>query len=110
MSHLTINEMARGIVDAFSVRVGERIRTAPGVDLAVTPYIVMLAPVPAMPDPCTTWATPLCVIGAQWSDGAWHWMQLAPNTKELIGEHLEQNDAQPGEWYSLLVELAGGVQ
>lgn len=108
MSHFTINEMARGIVDAFSVRIGEQIRIAPGPRLDVTPFIVMLAPVTAMPEPCTSWATPLCVIGAQWSEGAWHWMQLAPNTKELIGEHMEQNGAPAGVWHALLVERQGG--
>ncbi len=111
MSHLTISEMARGVVDAFSVRAGEQISVsvAVGAQLDVTPYIVMLARVPAMPDPCTAWSTPLCVIGAQWSEGQWHWMQFAPNTKELIGLHLEKNGAQPGKWYALKVELAGGA-
>lgn len=109
MSKLTISDIAQGIADAFSVRIGEQIRTAPGIQLDVTPFAVMLAPVPALPDPAVNWATPLCVIGAQFSEGIWHWMQMAPNTKELIGLHLERIGATPGEWQALLVEAAGGA-
>jgi hypothetical protein len=109
VSQIKTSDDARSIAEAVSLRIGETIIVALGLHPEVTPYAVMLAPVPHLPEPAHQGASALCVIGAQVVDGVWRWMQLSPKTKELIGLHMEKNNAMVGDWHALLIERAGGA-
>ena len=109
MSQIKHSDQASSIAEALSLRIGEQVSVAPWVRPEVTPYAVMLAPVPALPQPANLDSVSLCVIGAQVVDGVWQWMQLSPQSKELVGRHMEANDCAAGVWHALLVERAGGV-
>lgn len=103
------------IHDAFALRGGERVQLRiEGVGAEDT-MAVMVAPVPALPEPSLA-MTPdgpveqFCVIGAEIHNGLWQWMQLAPSTKEVIGDVLFESGLERGKWYGLRLSRSEEVK
>lgn len=98
------------IGDTFAIRNGERVRlrlrgTEPEDTMAF-----MCASVPALPTPsCERSASgktveSYCVVGAELVNGKWQWMQLAPDTKEHIGNLLFDFGLERNVWHGALIE------
>lgn len=96
------------IGDAFSLRTGERVQLRiDGIGEGDT-LAVMCAPVPSLPSPSATENSrgsveSYCVVAAQLTRGKWQWMQLAPDTKECVGDILFDSGLERGKWYGVLL-------
>lgn len=95
------------IGDTFALRGGEIVQLRyEGVDGCV--YAFMVAPVPPLPEPrhTTSSSGPVesaCVVGAEIVNGRWQWMQLAPDTKEVIGNLLFDHGLERGVWHGAMI-------
>ena len=45
-----------------------------------------------------------CEIGA--ASGEWHWVQISPTSKEVIGDRMFDNGLEKDRWYFMLVTSA----
>lgn len=97
----------RQVGDAFAFRSGERVRLL--LNLTESPFAVMAAPVPALPQPsratCLDGAPveQCCIVAAALVAGDWQWMQLAPTAKEVVGDMIFDHGLEHGRWYGLLI-------
>lgn len=96
------------IGDAFAIRGGEQVQLRlDGIQGERIAF--MCAPVPPLPSPSKEQSflgqpvEQFCVVGAELHNGKWQWMQLAPDTKELIGELLFDSGLERGKWYGAII-------
>lgn len=89
----------------FVVRPGETVFVSKGLpeepdtfDLAVcllsTPWL----------EPMVDGDRKLAVALAMHWDGEWRWQHLAPKSKRIVGDELVSRGAQPGEWWTLILQ------
>ena len=101
--------------ECFSLRDNEELTVQTDKPISGRWIAVMLRTVPAMPGPMLPerdieGMTPVAVehtavIACQQrqSDSMWVWVNLAPQTKEVIGDLLFERDVLHDEWYYVVI-------
>lgn len=101
------------ISDAFALRGGEKVMLRTD-GIGPERIAFMCAPVPALPSPScekTHRGPPVeqfCIVGAELHNGRWQWMQLAPDTKEYIGDLLFDHGLERGKWHGAVIVSPDG--
>ena len=81
-------------------------------DDAYNMYAVCLAPTPEYPPrAASTRCVPLAVLCLQFATWghdmfpSWGWIHIDADSKRLIGQDLEDNEAEPGKWYYMTLSV-----